>query len=89
MKFGKKALAITDLYLFASVFVTAGISIGIGAQVLNQVGTQVSTGVPSSAVANASQGLAQISSYLPIIGIVLAAAIIISLVAGAFVRGRQ
>jgi len=94
LKTGKKGLRLGDLSTIAIVFVVAGIALGIGAEVLNDIYTSVndtSTGVhniASLAVRNTSEGIAELAKWMPTIGLVIAAALIIGIVFTSFVRGR-
>jgi len=85
---GRKGLRLGDLATIAIIFVVAGIALGIGADVLNDVQTSVTTGIPSRAVANVSEGIAELAKWMPTIGLVIAAALIIGIVFTSFVRGR-
>jgi len=88
LKLGKKGLRLGDLATIAIIFVVAGIALGIGADVLNDVQSSVTTGIPSRAVANVSEGVAELAKWMPTIGLVIAAALIIGIVFTSFVRGR-
>lgn len=67
----------------AIVFVVVGIVFGIGFTILN---TQNATYTANSYAANATRdtqaGMAQITGYLPTIGLVVAAVVVIGLVVG-------
>jgi len=93
LKIGKKAIALGDIATIAIVFVVAGIALGVGAEVLNDIFVSVNstTGTyttPGLAVANASEGIAELAKWMPTIGLVIAAALIIGIVFQSFVKGR-
>ena len=83
----KKGLSFANLPDYALLFVVGGIVLGIGAYVLTQVRTTAgwaSTSVEYLAVDNASEGISKLSQWYPIIGVVLAAAVIIGLIVTSF-----
>lgn len=87
MKFGKKGLGVGDIAPIAIALVIAIITVGIGAQVLGNIGATFSAGTPTRMVIeNGTAGLNQLASYFPIIGLVVAAAIIIGVVFQSFMR---
>jgi hypothetical protein len=92
MKFGKKGVTFADLPNLALLFVVGGIILGIGAYVLSQVQTTAGWAATTTeylAVSNATSGIANLSNWYPIIGVVLAASVVIAVIVGAFVvRGR-
>jgi len=94
LKIGKKALALGDIATIAIVFVVAGIALGVGAEVLEDIyisvnGTDAATWTTGSlAVRNVSEGIGELAKWMPTIGLVVAAAIIIGIVFTSFVRGR-
>ena len=91
-KLGRKGVTFAELPNLALLFVVGGIILGIGAYVLSQIQSTAGWAVTSTeylAVSNATSGIANLSNWYPIIGIVLAAAVVISVIVGAFVvRGR-
>ena len=72
---------------YALLFVVGGIVLGIGAYVLSEVNTAGAFGAGSRAnftILNATEGLSKLSQWYPIIGVVLAAAVIIGLIVTSF-----
>ena len=55
----------------------------VGAKITSQVGTTM-TGTALGAANNATQGIGEFAGFLPVIGLVIAAAIVIGLVVMAF-----
>lgn len=85
MKFGHKGLGIGDIGPIAIAFIIAVITVGIGAQIMGTIGGQFAAGSQTRLVVdNGTAGLSQLASYFPIIGLVLAAAIIIGIVYRSF-----
>jgi len=79
-------MRVTDLAPLAIIFVVAGISLGIGAEVLDKVKSGVTAGTTAErAVINATEGVGELARWMPTIGLVLAAAIIIGVVFSSFV----
>ena len=77
-----QAPSIGNLPTFAVLLVVAGVTIAIGAQVMSTIQTNAGFTANSSAdnaTINALDGLNQMSSFLPTIGIVLAAIVILGL----------
>lgn len=65
--------------------VVLGIVVAIGAQVTEDVALKVTTNTTAMAAAdNATEGIGELASWMPLIGLVIAAAVIIGLVIGAF-----
>ncbi len=65
--------------------VVAGIVVGAGALVLGKFADKLTAGsVEDQATRNASDGIKELASFFPTIGIIIAAVIIIGLVVGAF-----
>jgi len=83
----RRGLRLGDIATIAIVFVVAGITLGIGADILSDIEGSVTTGVPSRAVANVSLGIGELAKWMPTIGLVIAAALIIGIVFTSFVRG--
>lgn len=81
-------MKIQDLAPVAIILVVAGIAIGIGAEVLDTIQGDLSAGVPKQAVGNATEGLGKLADWMPIIGLVVAAAIVIGVVFWSFARGK-
>jgi len=72
----------------ALVFVIAGIALGIGSQVLSDIKADVTDATAQHAIENASLGLLELAGWMPTIGLVIAAAIIIGVIFSAFAPGR-
>lgn len=65
--------------------VVIGIILSIGAEITDDVKSDMTSGsTAEAAAANATEGIGELSSWMPLIGLVIAAAIIIGLVIGAF-----
>ena len=77
-------MKLRDLATVAIIFVIAGVALGIGADVLSEVQSDVTTGIPSRAVANASIGVGELASWMPTIGLVIAAGLIITIIFASF-----
>jgi len=82
-------MKISDLPKVAVLFVVAGIALGVGAQILGKVQTGTTENSTAYyAVENATTGISQISQWMPTIGLVVAAAIVIGIVFAAFTYFR-
>jgi vacuolar-type H+-ATPase subunit I/STV1 len=83
-----KGFAINDLVSVVLTFVLIGIIAAMGLYVNTQVGTVAGFNMTSSpsgnAISNATLGISVLMSWLPIIAIIVAAGLIISLLVGAF-----
>lgn len=77
-------MRIGDLAPIAIILVIAGIVLGIGAEVLVNIQTQLSAAKADQAAANATLGLAEISSWVPTIALVIAAALVIGIIFTSF-----
>jgi hypothetical protein len=81
-------MRIRDLATIAIIFVVAGIVLGIGADVLGEVETDLTagaaSGIPRGAVANASAATLELASWMPTIGLVIAAGLIITIIFASF-----
>jgi len=90
----KLGLTVGDLATIALVFVVAGISLGIGANVLSDIQASVNEtegGVGERgtlATQNVTEGISELASWMPTIGLVIAAAIIIGVIFSSFMKGR-
>lgn len=83
-------MRLTDIEPVAIILVVSGIALGAGAMILSQMQSQTSSGsIAYYALNNATQGIGTLSSWLPTIALVVAAAIIIGIVFGSFVMGRR
>ena len=65
------------------LLVVIGIVASIGAKIVTDVGSTM-TGTALSVSQNATKGIGEFAGFLPIIGLVIAAAIVIGLVVAAF-----
>jgi len=84
----KKGFTLQDLATIGVTFVVIAIVLGMGAKVLDKVDNDMS-GTAAAAVANGTEGIAELSSWLPTIAIIIAASVIIGIVVTYFyVRGR-
>lgn len=82
---GKKGLSLGDLAPLAITFVVVVIVVGIGASILSTVGaTQTANSAAANATRDGNAGLIQISSYFPILGLVIVAAVVIGVLVNAF-----
>lgn len=71
----------------AVAFVIVGVSLAIGANITANVQTSQTAGsIAALAAANATAGLAQLASWLPTIGLILAASVIIGILFSSFYR---
>lgn len=78
-------VSITQLSGIAITFVVVGIVLGIGADVLDNVDDNfVGNTTAATTVGNATDGISEIASWLPTIGLILAAAVIIGILFTAF-----
>lgn len=78
-------VSLNNLAGIAVAFVVVGIVLGIGADVLDNVDDTMTASTPAhSAVGNATEGLSELASWLPTIGLIVAAAIIIAILFTAF-----
>jgi len=78
----KKGLALGDMYPAVLTIVLVGIVLGIGIYVLTQVESNITGG--SSAINTTSTGLAGLASWIAVIVVVIAAAIVLGIVIGSF-----
>ena len=91
MQKSSKGIALNQLPAVGMLLVLVGVVLGIGAYVNSQIQTTAgweSTSIPYLAVQNATQGIANLSSWMPIIAIVIAAGVVIAVLIGAFAFGR-
>lgn len=74
-----------DLASIAIIFVIAGVALGIGAQVLEKVSGQIGgTSTAAMAVNNSTEGINELAQWMPTIGLVIAAAMIIGIIFSSF-----
>lgn len=79
-------MRIEDLAPLAITFVVAGITLGIGAEILDEVSKDVTGNVAGEAINNSTAGLGELASWLPTLGLVSAAAMIIGVIFYSFGR---
>ena len=78
-------MKLRDLANVAIIFVIAGIALGIGAEVLDDLSQGVSNpSIAQRAVQNTSEGIEELASWLPTIGLVIAAALVIGIIFASF-----
>ena len=77
-------LELRQLPTAAVLFVVAGIALAIGADITNEVGTDITGATAKDAAYNATAGIGELASWMPTIGLVVAAGIILAIVMGAF-----
>lgn len=64
----------------STALVVAGITLAIGLSIMAGVSTTISDPNASAALADATDGIGQLSSFLPTIGLVIAAVVVLSYV---------
>jgi len=82
----KKGLSLGDLYPAVLAIVLVGIALGIGLYVLNQVEANIAGG--STPVNTTITGLGTLASWIAVIVVVIAAAVVLGVVINAFGRTR-
>ena len=86
-KHTRKGIALGELVTIALMFVLIGVTLGIGAYINTQIGTTAGFTAGSASdtvIKNSTIGLANIGAWLPIIGIVIAAGVIIGVLVRSF-----
>ena len=84
---GKKGFALNELSGVALVFVLLGVTLAIGAYILSSVNTAggfTAGSASATAIGNATNGVSQLATWLPIIAIVIAAGVVIAVLVNAF-----
>ncbi len=85
-KAGKRGVAISDLAPIAIILVVAAVATGFGAKVLSDIDAGFTAGsTESQIVGNFTDGLLNLSNNVGTLGTILIAAVIIGVVATAFV----
>lgn len=80
-------MRLEDLAPIAITFVMVGIALSIGAAITTTTGNSLTVNSTAwFAVQNASAGLGQLASWLPTIGLILAASVIIGILFSSFYR---
>jgi hypothetical protein len=78
-------MRLRDLANVAVIFVIAGIALGIGAEILYKVNTDVTAGsIANQSIGNASEGIQELASWMPTMGLVIAAGLIIAIIFASF-----
>lgn len=78
-------MRIQDYAPVAIAFVLIGVVLGVGADILDNVDDSMTTGsIAHASVQNASLGIAELAEWLPIVGLVVAAALVIGILFNAF-----
>jgi len=80
----RKGQALGTIQAGAISLVILGLTLTVGIKITSEVGTQINSSTASQGANDATQGLLELSGFAPIIGLVLAAAAVISLVSGSF-----
>ena len=81
-KLNKKGLALNDMYPAVLTIVLVGIVLGIGLYVLAQVEKNITGG--SATINTTITGLSGLASWIGVIVVVIAAAIVLGIVVGSF-----
>jgi len=68
---------IHDITTVVLIFVVSGVALGIGAQIMDSIYPSITSESGQYAINNTTLALSRVASWLPIIGIVIASAIII------------
>ena len=72
---------------FSIGLVVVGVTLTVGLKITSSVGSQINDSTAQQGADNATEGLNELASFLPIIGLVVAAAAVIGLVSGGFSGG--
>ena len=81
-------MQLQDLAPIAVAFVIVGVALGIGANITANVqSSQTAGSVAWAAAGNSTSGIGQVASWLPTIGLIIAAAVIIGILFSAFYGG--
>jgi hypothetical protein len=102
MRMGKKGLGLNELVTVVLAFLLIGVVGAIGLYITNSINITAGFSYPNGstavggyalsfyAVTNATTGMATLLSWLPIIAIIVAAGVVISVLVSAFVfKGRE
>jgi len=80
-----KGISLQDMSAYALAFAVVAIVLGVGATILTQVqGTQTSGTTAYNATGYGLTGASTMSQWLPIIAVIIAAAIVIGIIVTAF-----
>jgi type II secretory pathway component PulF len=83
----KKGLSLGDMYPAVLAIVLVGIVLGIGIYVLQQTESNITGG--STAINTTVTGLGTLASWIAVIVVVIAAAIVLGIVIGSFGKGSR
>ena len=85
----KRGMSLGDLYPAVLTIVLIGIVLGLGIYVLNEVSSSVTTGsAAETAINTTATGLAGLSTWIAVIVVVIAAAIVLGIVISSFGKTR-
>ena len=84
----KKGMSLGDMYPAVLTIVLIGIVLGIGMYVLSEVESNVGGGTASTAINTTITGLSGLSTWIAVIVVVIAAAIVLGIVISSFGRTR-
>ena len=83
-------MQLQDLAPIAVAFVIVGVALGIGANITANVQSyQVTGSVAWAAAGNSTAGIGEVAEWLPTIGLIIAAAVIIGILFSAFYGGGR
>lgn len=83
----KKGMSLGDMYPAVLTIVLIGIILGIGLYVLAEVNDQITDADATSALNDTISGLGDFASWIAVIVVVIAAAIVLGIVLSSFGRG--
>jgi len=86
LKTSKKGMTLNDIYPAVLTIVLIGIILGIGIYVLAEVDDNITDATASSAINTTISGLADFASWIAVIVVVIAAAIVLGIVLSSFGR---
>lgn len=85
----KKAMGLNDMYGAVLMIVLVGIILGIGLYVLAQVEPNIGGGQASTSINATITGLGGFATWIAVIVVVIAAAIVLGIVLSSFAPGRR
>ena len=91
-KFGKnlKLMTVGDILPLSITFVVLGVVLAMGAYILAQVQEQLpANSAALTATANATKGITTFAGWLPILAIVVIAAVVIGVILSSFLAGHR
>lgn len=83
----KKGLSVVDMVFYGLIIVVLGISLAIGARINDKMDDGM-TGTAADAIANSTEGIAELASWSDTIALVIAGMVILGLVFGLFTLFR-